>query len=101
MEGKTHIVGGLAAGALYLDLGGSVGQEALFFGSLVLGALIPDIDHTGSSIGRKIPLIDNIISSVFGHRSFTHSLLFLFLTFLLFQEASWPKDIELGILLGI
>lgn len=43
MEGKTHIVGGLAAGALYLNLGGAVGHEALFFGSLALGALIPDI----------------------------------------------------------
>ena len=31
MEGKTHIVGGLAAGALYLNLGGAVGHEALFF----------------------------------------------------------------------
>jgi inner membrane protein len=59
MEGKTHIVGGLAAGALYLNLGGAVGHEALFFGSLALGALIPDIDHTGSSIGRKVPFVDN------------------------------------------
>lgn len=101
MEGKTHIVGGLAAGALYLNLGGAVGHEALFFGSLALGALIPDIDHTGSLIGRKVPLIDNIISTVFGHRSFTHSLLFLVLAFFLFQQTSWPKDIELGILMGM
>ncbi|AKP45944.1 metal-dependent hydrolase [Bacillus smithii] len=101
MEGKTHIVGGLAAGSLYLNLGGAVGHEALFFGSLALGALIPDIDHTGSLIGRKVPLIDNIISTVFGHRSFTHSLLFLVLAFFLFQQTSWPKDIELGILMGM
>ncbi|MEJ9151418.1 metal-dependent hydrolase [Bacillus smithii] len=101
MEGKTHIVGSLAAGALYLNLGGAVGHEALFFGSLALGALIPDIDHTGSLIGRKVPLIDNIINTVFGHRSFTHSLLFLVLAFLLFQQTSWPKDIELGILMGM
>ncbi|MED0661267.1 metal-dependent hydrolase [Bacillus smithii] len=101
MEGKTHIVGGLAAGALYLNLRGAVGHEALFFGSLALGALIPDIDHTGSLIGRKVPLIDNIISTVFGHRSFTHSLLFLVLAFFLFQQTSWPKDIELGILMGM
>ena len=101
MEGKTHIVGSLAAGALYLNLGGAVGHEALFFGSLALGALIPDIDHTGSLIGRKVPLIDNIINTVFGHRSFTHSLLFLVLAFFLFQQTSWPKDIELGILMGM
>lgn len=101
MEGKTHIVGGLAAGALYLNLGGSVSNGALFFGSLALGALIPDIDHTGSTIGRKIPLLDNIISAVFGHRSFTHSLLFLALSIFLFQQTSWPIEIELGIFLGM
>jgi inner membrane protein len=65
--------GGLAAGALYLNLGGAVDHEALFFGSLALGTLIPDIDDTGSSISRKVPFIDNIISSEFGHRSFTHN----------------------------
>lgn len=101
MEGKTHIAGGLAAGALYLSFEGAVEHEALFIGSLALGALLPDIDHTGSSIGRKVPLIDNIISTIFGHRSFTHSFLFLVLVFFLFQQISWPKEIESGILLGM
>ncbi|WP_420490937.1 metal-dependent hydrolase [Neobacillus drentensis] len=49
-------------------------------------------------MGRKVPLIDNIISTVFGHRSFTHSLLFLVLAFFLFQQTFWPKDLEFGIL---
>jgi inner membrane protein len=101
MEGKTHIVGGIAAGAVYLNLGGSVEKEVLFFGSLALGALIPDIDHTGSSIGRKIPMLDNLVSALFGHRAFTHSLLFLFLAFFLFTQTSWPEAIEFGIWLGM
>lgn len=101
MEGKTHIVGGLAAGAFYLNLGGTVNEQVLFFGSLALGALIPDVDHTGSMIGRKIPLLDNLVSAMFGHRKFTHSLLFLVLTYLLFLKTSWPHSLELGILIGI
>lgn len=101
MEGKTHIAGGLAAGAIYLNLGGTVDQEVLFLGSLVLGSLLPDIDHTGSSIGRKVPLLDNVISFVFGHRSFTHSLLFLALSYLIFKQVSWPESIELGLWLGM
>ncbi|MEN0648554.1 metal-dependent hydrolase [Caldifermentibacillus hisashii] len=35
--------------------------------------MVPDIDHTGSKIGRAVPIIDEMISSVFGHRTFTHS----------------------------
>jgi inner membrane protein len=101
LEGKTHIVGGITAGVLYLNFGGSVDQEVLFFGSLALGALIPDIDHTGSIIGRKVPLVDDIISAIFGHRSFTHSLIFLVLVNLLFSKTPWPESIELGILLGM
>ncbi|WP_409300208.1 metal-dependent hydrolase [Peribacillus sp. SCS-155] len=101
MEGKTHIVGAVAAGALYLNLGGTVDQEVLFYGSLAVGSLIPDIDHKGSSIGRKIPFLDNIISAVFGHRSFTHSLVFLFLSFLLFKQTPWPVSVEFGIWLGM
>lgn len=101
MEGKTHIAGGIAVGALYLNFGGSVEHEALFFGSLALGALIPDIDHTGSSIGRKVPLLDNLVSALFGHRAFTHSLLILFLAFFLFTQTSWPGALEFGIWLGM
>ncbi|PLT35174.1 metal-dependent hydrolase [Bacillus sp. V5-8f] len=101
MQGKTHIAGGLAAGAFYLTAGGSVEQETLFFASCAVGALIPDIDHTGSTIGRKIPLLDNLVSSLFGHRAFTHSLLFLFLAYLLFTQTPWPEAIEFGIWLGM
>lgn len=101
MEGKTHILGGLAVGAFYLQCGGSVPQEALFLGSCAVGALIPDIDHTGSSLGRKIPFLDNLISAAFGHRTFTHSLLLLFLTFFLFTQVPWPQSLEFGIWLGM
>lgn len=101
LEGKTHILGGVAAGAYYLYSGGTVEQEVLFFGGLMFGAMIPDIDHTGSKIGRAVPLLDDIISTVFGHRTFTHSLLFLILASLLFHWASWPESFEFGIIMGM
>ena len=101
MEGKTHIAGGVAAGVFYLTYGDSVDSELLFMGSCMLGALIPDIDHTGSMLGRKVPLLDDIISGVFGHRTITHSLLFMILAFFMFKWTSWPPDLEFGILIGI
>lgn len=101
MRGNTHIVGGLAAGAFYLNLGGTVSEPMLFFGGLALGALIPDIDHTGSTISRRVPLVDNLVSAIFGHRTFTHSLLFLVLSYWLFLHTSWPRSLEQGILMGM
>lgn len=101
MEGKTHIIGGLAAGAFYLKSGGSMPQEVLFFASCAVGALIPDICHPNSTIGRKIPLLDNLVNAAFGHRTFTHSFMFLLLSMLLFMVTSWPEAIEMGIWLGM
>lgn len=101
MEGKTHIAGGVAAGVFYLTFREPVDSDLLFVGSCVLGALIPDIDHTGSTLSRKVPLLDNIISGVFGHRTITHSLLFMALAWWLFKWATLPPDFELGVLIGI
>ncbi len=41
----------------------------------VLGALIPDIDHPKSMIGKLFPFISNPLERKFGHRTFTHSFL--------------------------
>ena len=37
------------------------------------GSLLPDIDHPGSWVGRRLWPISAIISSVCGHRGITHS----------------------------
>lgn len=100
MRGK-HIAGGLAAGAFYLNLRGDVSELVLFFGGLALGALIPDIDHTRSMISRKVSIVDNLVSAIFGHRTFTHSLLFLVLSNWLFLQTLWPRSLEMGILIGL
>jgi inner membrane protein len=42
-----------------------------------VGGLLPDIDHPGSTLGRKLPLISHLIRMFLGHRGFTHSLLAL------------------------
>lgn len=42
----------------------------------ILGSALPDIDHPKSHLGRRLPLISNILYRTFGHRTFTHSLLF-------------------------
>jgi len=45
----------------------------------VLGSLLPDIDHEYSTISKEsgLALLSKAIQRVFGHRTITHSLLFL------------------------
>ncbi|ELS02723.1 putative membrane-bound metal-dependent hydrolase [Xenococcus sp. PCC 7305] len=40
-----------------------------------IGGLMPDLDHPKSALGRRIPLVSDTISALFGHRGITHSLL--------------------------
>ena len=53
-------------------------QPHLFYVGLfvcLFGSLLPDLDHTESKFGSKVPFISYPISAIFGHRGITHSLL--------------------------
>ena len=43
-----------------------------------LGAALPDIDHPKSHLGRRFRFTSKVVNKAFGHRTFTHSLLFCF-----------------------
>lgn len=49
----------------------------LFFAYLMVlaGCCLPDIDHPGSTIGRRCQILSYPIRIVFGHRGVTHSML--------------------------
>lgn len=99
MTGKTHIIGGIAASLAFAQT--SNYDTVLIVGAGVVGALIPDICHGGSKIGRTLPLLSKLISAIFGHRSFTHSLLFLFLIGILLNSFVANESIVAGILVGM
>lgn len=78
MTGKTHASCGILVGALAItyyktDLFTSVTIVVL----AVIASLLPDICHTQSKIGRKIKVLSFFIRLLFGHRTFTHSILFI------------------------
>lgn len=99
MQGNTHIIGGITASLAFAQI--SNDNPLILVGAGVIGALLPDICHGGSKIGRKLPIISKIVNTMFGHRSFTHSLLFLFLVGMLLHTFIPYKSILLGILLGM
>lgn len=99
MTGNTHIIGGLAASLAFAQV--SNYEPVLLVGAGVIGAIIPDICHGGSKIGRKFKALSKVINTLFGHRSFTHSLLFLVLMGVLLNTFVANESIVLGILVGM
>ncbi|ARC54699.1 hypothetical protein AOQ88_00230 [Candidatus Riesia sp. GBBU] len=53
---------------------------------VLIGSLIPDIDHPNSFFGRLFKFVSTFLSRVFGHRKFTHSLLGLIFFVLFFSR---------------
>ncbi|MBF0168255.1 MAG: metal-dependent hydrolase [Alphaproteobacteria bacterium] len=74
MMAVSHVVVG---GAVWAGVSQALGQptapEAL--GLAALGALLPDIDHPKSWVGKRLALVSVPLAALIGHRGLTHSLL--------------------------
>jgi inner membrane protein len=99
MTGNTHIIGGIAASLAFAQV--SNYDPVILVGAGVVGALLPDICHGGSKIGRTFKITSKIVNTLFGHRSFTHSLLFLLLMAILMNTYVPNESITAGILVGM
>lgn len=99
MVGKTHIVGGVAASLAFAQVGNL--DPIIMMGAGVVGALLPDICHGGSLIGRKMPIVSKIVNTLFGHRSFTHSILFLVIIAYLLNAFVPFEAVRVGFLVGM
>jgi inner membrane protein len=89
MMGNTHIIIGLSYGVSLIP---AVTQneytpEQLGFimCGLVVGSLLPDIDHPHSLISQKIPLVGKTISKLTTHRGLFHSIVGVGMMFVLWS----------------
>jgi inner membrane protein len=104
MKGTTHILGGIAAAVVIESQFDILIQEPLiYYSAAVAGALIPDICHPKSMIGRRLPIFSRAFSRIFGHRSFSHSLLFMVLLFIITEQFHFAgaASIQAGLLIGV
>jgi inner membrane protein len=99
MTGKTHIVGGITASLAFAQTTNY--DPFILIGAGVIGAILPDICHGGSKIGRALPMLSKIINTLFGHRTFTHSLLFLVLMAVLMNNFVPNEAFTAGVLVGM
>ncbi|WP_077329670.1 metal-dependent hydrolase [Virgibacillus siamensis] len=101
MTGKTHLIGGLTAGIAVQYFTDHYTQDLLFLASCTAGSLLPDICHGGSKIGRKLPILSNLVRLLFGHRTVTHSLLFMVILGAILSSTPVPASITAGIIIGV
>lgn len=104
MKSTTHMIGGIAAAvgakyAFHLDL--NAVNDAYLGASAIFGALIPDICHPQSKIGRRLKILSVLINGTFGHRTITHSIWFCLGAAFLLTVHSIPQAIALGISVGV
>ena len=105
MNGKTHMLGGLTAIAIYyisfnskadLSLVQNQCSLAILTGAAVFGAKLPDIDTRRSSITNKNRLLSFLIRVYTKHRGITHSHFLLFIFMTLFMPLLELNDIYIN-----
>lgn len=66
----THAITSLLAGYGVAKTTG-IGLSAYYYGGVLLGSVLPDIDHKNSYIGKRSLGLSHLISKL-GHRGATH-----------------------------
>lgn len=74
MRGDSHLIFGMAFLAA-ANLTPVVDLDAVTLAAAAAGSLLPDIDHPGSALGRRVRPLSDVVGLVLGHRGLTHSLL--------------------------
>lgn len=104
LKGTTHIIGGAIAGNIIANCFNLPVEETIMITTAsAIGGLIPDIDKRQSTIGKRLFFISIPVSKIFGHRTFTHSLLpYMLILYLLniFKEAISYHFVWQGLIIG-
>ena len=75
MMARSHAVIGAAAWLAAAPMLGQPGLRADVLLLAVIGALLPDVDHPRSWVGRRTRPLSTVIAATLGHRGITHSAL--------------------------
>jgi inner membrane protein len=90
MNAATHITGGFVlAGTLCSFTDVNVFEKPEYIAACVFFSLLPDIDSTKSLLGKIFYPFAWIINRKFGHRTLTHSLIFLLFVSMVMLSLYW------------
>ena len=81
MRFANHVTGGFVfTGTMCSLFDINILSSPILLTTCIVGSILPDIDHTRSLIGKVFYPLSRWISRRWGHRTITHSLLFLIFT---------------------
>ncbi|MFC1801157.1 metal-dependent hydrolase [Nanoarchaeota archaeon] len=95
MLARTHLAFGFLAGLVFLPFYSH--NVILYFVLVLIGALLPDIDHEGSKINSIFP-ITKWLGRLFKHRGFFHSIFPPLIIFGVLWYFGWSY---IGVALGV
>ena len=106
MSGPNHIVGGTVFTGLFASLmfGINILASPVTIAVAIVASLLPDIDHTRSTVGKIVYPLAKWINRRYGHRTITHGMpCFALLTILsgviertFFGHLEWTAIFSLG-----
>lgn len=70
---RSHVIVGVASWVGLAPLLALPAGNPVFLALSVLGALLPDLDHPKSWVGRRTRPLSNLLAFLLGHRGITHS----------------------------
>lgn len=80
-------------------------ELTIFFSLVLFGALLPDLDHPHSRLGRRIPILSYPLYWIFGHRTWTHSLFFVTIAGIVGWGIGafwdWPIYLKIALAVGV
>ncbi len=98
MMAGSHVAVGLVAWA-WIGPHLGLGHAPAGFALATAGALLPDIDHPQSWVGRRAPFVSRTLARVVTHRGVTHSLVAVALCVVLLRaHREWGAPIAVGYL---
>ena len=95
MKAPSHIAAGITfSGVLCSIFDINIFQSYVYTGLCVFFSILPDIDTTNSMIGKLFYPVAKLINRKFGHRTITHSLLFLLFILAVFKILAYFDIIQ-------
>lgn len=81
MRAPNHIAGGIVFTGTFASFWNvNIFSDWKYLAITVIASLLPDIDHTQSILGKMFYPLAKYLDRKFGHRTITHSLLFLIIS---------------------
>jgi inner membrane protein len=100
MMAGSHVVVGAAAWMFVAPHLGLHPMQPVPLALAIAGALLPDIDHPKSWLGRRLPIVSRPLAAMVGHRGFTHSLLAVALCIFVLHERGWNRALAAPLVIG-